>query len=285
MRMALLANPESGSGEAVEAEQALSAQVSELARFALDQRAAVADWRPERIVVAGGDGSIGRAAEVAAELGVPLAVIPVGTANDFARALGIPRDLEAAIEFALKSSRTTSLDLAYATDLDDGDGIGRPFVNAASAGLSPAAARRAGTLKRPLGPLAYAVGALRAGLTAQPVASRVAVDDAEVFSGEAWQVTVACTGAFGGGAEINADPGDGLLDAVVIEAGSRVRLLAHAYGLRAGEIEERADVRTATGHAIDVEADGDGFNVDGELLEARALRCTVRFRAFEVVVG
>jgi diacylglycerol kinase family enzyme len=285
MRLALLANPESGSGEAEAVEEGLRGQVSELASFSLDRSEAVADWRPERIVVAGGDGSIGRAAEVAAELGVPLAVIPVGTANDFARALGTPRDREAAIEIALKSTRSTSLDLAYATDRDAADGVGRPFVNAASAGLSPAAARRAGALKRPLGPLAYAVGAVRAGLTAQPVASRVAVDDAELFSGEAWQVTVACTGAFGGGAEIDADPQDGLLDAVVIEAGSRARLLAHAYALRAGEVEERADVRKAAGRTIDIEADGDGFNVDGELLEARALRCTVRARAFEVVVG
>jgi diacylglycerol kinase (ATP) len=284
MRLALLANPESGSGEAEEVERALRPRVSELARFGLDRRAEAAAWRPERIAVAGGDGSIGGAAETAADVGVPLAVIPVGTANDFARALEIPRDLEAAVEVALRSDRTVSLDLAYASDPDDRD-QSRPFVNAASTGLSPAAAHRAGALKGALGPLAYAVGALRAGLRAQPVASRVVVDDDVVYSGDAWQVTVACTGAFGGGAEVEADPRDGVLDAVVIRAGSRARLLVHAYALRTGTAEERSDVHRAAGRTVEVACGGPGFNVDGELLESGRLRFTVRARAFQVVLA
>jgi diacylglycerol kinase (ATP) len=284
MRLALLANPESGSGEAKEAEAALRARAVELGTFRLDERHAVERWGPERIAVAGGDGSIGCAAETAAGLGVPLAVIPVGTANDFARALAIPRDRDAAVELALSSTRTRSLDLAYAANLED-DEDRRPFVNAASAGLSPAAARHAGALKRTLGPLAYAVGAARAALSARPVASRVAVDGGEVFAGSAWQVTVACTGAFGAGAEVEADPRDGVLDAVVIEAGSRARLLVHAYGLRTGTAERRADVHRAEGRTVEVACDAQGFNVDGELLEAERLRFEVRARAFEVVLG
>ena len=285
MRLALLANLESGSGEAREVEAALRARVAELESFGLDAREAVLAWRPDRIAVAGGDGSIGAAADVAADLGVPLAVIPVGTANDFARALGLPRGRTRAIELAVRSTRTRAIDLAFAGDPEAPDADRRPFVNAASAGLSPAAARRAGSLKRPLGPLAYAVGAVRAGLVTRPIASRVSVDGAQMSAGTAWQVTVACTGAFGGGAEVDADPRDGVLDVVVIEAGSRARLLAHAYALRTGGVERGEDVRAAEGGTVDVEADGEGFNVDGELFEARRLRFTVRARAFEVVVG
>jgi diacylglycerol kinase (ATP) len=285
MRVALLANPESGSGEAKAVERALTARASELASFGLDERDAVAAWRPERIIVAGGDGSIGAAAETAADLRVPIAVIPVGTANDFARALGIPRNSEAAVEVALGSSRLRSLDLGFAEHPGFGDGDRQPFVNAASAGLSPAAARRAGALKRPLGALAYAVGAAGAGLRARPVAARVAVDDEEIFSGAAWQVTVACTGAFGGGAEVAADPHDGVLDAVVIEARSRARLIAHAYRLRNGTVERGTDVHKLTGRIVEVEADGDGFNIDGELIAGRRLRFTVRPHAFEVVAA
>jgi diacylglycerol kinase family enzyme len=285
MRLALLANPESGSGEATEVEAALRAHVAELESFGLDAREAVVAWRPDRIAVAGGDGSIGGAAELAAALGVPLAVIPVGTANDFARALGLPRDRRRAIELALRSTRTMALDLALAGDPEGPSADRRPFVNAASAGLSTTAARRARSLKGPLGPLAYALGAARAGLVARPVPGRVVVDGAEVFAGAAWQVTVACTGAFGGGAEVDADPRDGVLDVVVIEASSRARLLAHAYALRRGTVERGEDVRTAEGSTVDVDADGEGFNVDGELLDARRLRFTVRSRAFAVVVG
>jgi diacylglycerol kinase family enzyme len=283
--LALLAHPDSGSGEAEEVEADLRARMSEVESFGLDQREAVASWHPDRIAVAAGDGAIGAAAEIAAELAVPLAVIPVGTANDFARAVGVPRDRTQATEVALRSPRTKSLDLAFAEDREAPDAARRPFVNAASAGLSPAAARRAGSLKGPLGPLAYTVGAMRAALASRPVASRVDVDGVEVFAGSAWQVTVACTGAFGGGAEVEADPRDGVLDVVVLEGGSRARLLAHAYGLRRGNVERGETVRTAEGRTIEVDADGEGFNLDGELLEARRLRFTVRARAFELVVA
>ncbi len=56
-------------------------------------------------------------------------------------------------------------------------------MNAASAGLSPVAAREAHGLKRALGPLAYTVGALRAGLFAEPVTARVDVDGRPRFDG------------------------------------------------------------------------------------------------------
>jgi diacylglycerol kinase family enzyme len=52
-------------------------------------------------------------------------------------------------------------------------------------------------------------------------------------------VSVAVTGAFGSGAGVAADPSDGQFDVVVIEAGSRARLALHAYGVRAGKVEEQ----------------------------------------------
>jgi len=276
--IALLANPDSGSGEAEEVERLLARTGRELRRFALDQCDAAVAARPERIVVAGGDGSIGCAAEAAARASVPLGVVPVGTANDFARALELPSELEPATELAATGSRTARLDLGLAGE--------RPFVNAASAGLSPVAARNAHGLKPALGPLAYAVGAVRAGLRAQPVACAARVDGETAFAGRAWQVIVGLTGAFGGGADVEADPADGRLDLVVIEARSRARLILHAHGLRAGRVEDQEGVLSRTGDRIAVETDGAaGFNVDGELVETARVEFSVRPGAFEVVVG
>jgi diacylglycerol kinase family enzyme len=77
-----------------------------------------------------------------------------------------------------------------------------------------------------------------------------------------------------------------MLDVVVIEARSRTRLVLHAYGLRAGRIERHRGVISAEGRVVEVQTDGEtGFNIDGELVEARRLRFTVEPRAFEVVVG
>ena len=276
-RIALLANPDSGSGEAGAVAELLARRGAEVITLALEQRGRAISAGADRIAVAGGDGSIGCAAEVAAQAGVPLAVIAVGTANDFARSLGLPRETEAAADLAVRGTRTRAIDL--------GDASGRPFVNAASAGLSPVAAREARGLKRALGPLAYAAGAARAAMRARPIICRVACDGDERFAGAAWQVTVGITGAFGGGAEIEADPADGVLDAAVIEAGSRVSLVRHAYGMRTGGLERQAGVRTCRGREIEVAVErGPGFNVDGELVEASELRLSARPRAFEVVV-
>lgn len=282
MRVALLVNPDSGSGDAESVTAELRSHGVEVDQFGIDDGDGAATSGAERVVVAGGDGSIGCAAASAARAGVPLAVVPVGTANDFARTLDLPRDFRAAAALAARGEGMRALDLAWL----EADGARRPFLNAASVGLSPVAARRAQPFKRLLGPLSYAVGAIRAGFGAQPVAARVACDGETLFAGDAWQVSVASTGAFGGGAEVEADPRDGRLDVVVIEAESRLRLVRHAYGLRAGRLEDQPGVRRARGRSIEVMSDGrTGFNVDGELIDLASARFTVEPGSVEVVVS
>src|SRR5688572_8901217 len=91
MDIALVANAASGSGTDVGSVERLlashGARVRTLAPDDLPERV-----EAERVVVAGGDGTIGGAAAMAARSEVPLAVVPVGTANDFARHLRLPLD-------------------------------------------------------------------------------------------------------------------------------------------------------------------------------------------------
>jgi len=275
--IALFANPDSGSGEAGSVVGLLEARGARVTSFSLDEleRADVAG--AHRLAVAGGDGSVGAVAELARRSRLPLAVIPSGTANDFARSLDLPDDAEEAADLAVHGRVTRPLDLGHA-----GDG---PFVNAASAGLSPMAARDAHGLKGALGPLAYAVGAVRAGLRSEPVHCRVVCDGEEAFAGRAWQVIVALTGAFGGGAEVEADPADGRLDVVVVEAGSRARLVLHAYGMRAGDLDSQKGVVRCGGRRVELETERGGFNVDGEIIDRERLELSVEPRAFQVVVA
>jgi diacylglycerol kinase (ATP) len=281
--VALISNLRSGSGDASRAAELLRSLGAEVRELELGEASTDDALEAERVVVAGGDGSVAAAAALAHVREVPLAVIPTGTANDFARALRLPLDLEPAVRLAVAGPVTHRLDLAWVT-VDERDP--RPFVNAASAGLSPVAARQAGRLKQRLGSLAYSLGAVRAGLRARPLPCEVRCGDRTVFSGSAWQVTVSCTGAFGGGAEVDADPQDGMLDATVMEAGSRLRLIRYAYGLRAGRVEAQEGVAKCAGEGIGVETDGStGFNVDGELVAGATARCEIAPRAFEVVTG
>jgi len=276
--VALIANPESGSGGAEEVADRLRERGAAVKTFDPGNAAAAARARTDRIVVAGGDGSIGEGAAAAAVADRPLAVIPVGTANDFARELDLPRDIDEACRLAVEGSETLRLDL--------GRFDGRPFVNVVSAGLSPAAASEAEGLKGMLGPLAYTFGALRAGLTAQPLECTVEGDGEELFSGKAWQVSVACTGAFGGGASLDADAQDGRLDVVVIPAGSRVALARRAFGMRRGSIRHQNPVGDHLAREVILEVPKKTrFNVDGEVERAGTAEFIVEPAAFDVVVG
>jgi diacylglycerol kinase (ATP) len=283
MRIALAANPASGGGfdpdPLVAAMRAAGAHV-EVRGCDPEGLEALAAARPDRLAVAGGDGTIGPAAATAGRLAVPLAVIPTGTANDFARANGLPQDPVQAARLAASGRRLRRRELGRLAD-------GHPFVNVASAGLASAAARRAQPLKPRLGALAYGVGALRAALSEHPLPVRVRVDGAEVFAGGCWQAIVAVTGAFGGGSGIEeADPDDGRLDVIVIPAGSRIALARRAWGLRARTIAQQEAVEHHLGTLVEVELPaGTELNVDGEIHPGGLERATVERGAFALVVG
>jgi diacylglycerol kinase (ATP) len=275
--IALLTNPESGSGDAGGVADCLREHGLELSEFSLDEADQAVGSKPDRLVVAGGDGSLACVAAPAARAGIRLAVIPTGTANDLARELEIPLDLDAACELAAEGGHVRRLDIGRMGD--------RPFLNVASTGLPPAAAEHADGLKDKLGPLAYAVGAARAGLNEEPIKCTVRCDGKEIYSGEAWQVTVACSGAFGGGSSIETELGDRQLDIVVIEAGSRLKLAQHAYGLRKGDIGEQEGVTKVRCSQAEVELEGvEPWNVDGELIEAGTSTFHVDPAAVEIVV-
>ena len=109
----------------------------------------------------------------------------------------------------------------------------------------------------------------------------------ELLAGEAWQVTVAASGAFGAGAAIDeADPTDGALEVVAIGAGPRPALVSLAYRLRSGRVTDdpRAFHCRTTSAEVQV-PDGTKFNVDGEVVTAGDARFRAEKGAFELVVG
>jgi diacylglycerol kinase family enzyme len=219
-------------------------------------------------------------AAAAGAAGIPLAVVPAGTANDFARRIGLPDGVAAACRLAVRGARLRSLELGWMTDE-------RPFVNVASAGLPAPAAEKAGSWKERLGPLAYAAGAVSAGLTAQPLTCLVECDGHELLAGEAWQVTVAASGAFGAGATVpEAEPADGALDVVAIEAGPRLGLIGLAYRLRGGAITSHPRAFHRRCECAEVQVpDCTRFNVDGELVTTGDARFRAVKGAFRLVVG
>jgi diacylglycerol kinase (ATP) len=282
VRIALAANRASGGGLDPEPlADAIRAHGAEVAVFGPEpaelERAAA--WEPDRVAVASGDGTIGPVAELAGRLDVALAVIGAGTANDFARAHSLPADPIEAATLAATGTHERPLELGRLAD-------GHPFVNVGSAGLASVAARNATPLKPRLGPLAYGVGAARAAATGRPLPATVRADGRVVFDGACWQVIVAVSGAFGGGSGVaEADPDDGVLDVVILPAGSRAGLARRAWGLRTRTIAQQRAVPHERGAVVEVDLEpGSEINVDGEIRTGGLERVTVQARAFRLVV-
>jgi diacylglycerol kinase (ATP) len=271
-RILLVANQASGSGDGPDPATTLRDRGHDVVAVeieAIDDLTAHADTAPElrgieRVVVAGGDGSIAPVAALALRLGVPLGVVPSGTANDFARALQLPTDLEAALFVAADGTQTRALELGV---ID-----GRPFVNVASFGMAPTAASAAHGLKDRLGSLAYPLGALVGIARAKPVDVTATVDGDVSFSGSVWQAMLAITGAFGGIADVGATHmSDGQLDLVIVPADRATRdLVIDMRALLRGELAERDGVHHVRGSSISLAfTEAPEYVFDGEERQAQ----------------
>ncbi len=190
-----------------------------------------------------------------------LALIPLGTGNDLAPGLGIPLD-PALAAAAVVDGTPRRLDLIA----DDQGGV---VVNAAHAGLGVRAATVVQGMKDVLGPLAYPLGALVAGVREQGWTLDVEVDGVALARDDEPLLLVgACNGpSIGGGTHLCpvADPTDGLLDVVAVSATGAGARVAFSRALLAGKHLERDDVHHARGREVTITGDPVPHNADGEL--------------------
>ena len=266
MRVLVIVNP--GASRAETATQELSRWFSahatatfvradsiEELKQALSAHGASAD----RIVIGGGDGTISAALPQLLRIGKPLAVLPLGTANDFARTLGLPADAMEAAEIAL---------IGHEHRIDVGSVNGRPFINVASVGLAAKVTEAQSTeLKRRWRALSYLISLWRAAWEARPFYLEVELDGAPAWSGAVYQVSVGNGRFHGGGLTVSdhAAIDDGKFDLYLVRPGAVWQLLACVTHLRFGFAQPdllkrgtatRVALRTATPRPI---------NVDGEL--------------------
>lgn len=237
------------------------------------------------IVVGGGDGSVGPAAGVLADLAPVdrpvLAVIPLGTANDFARTLDIPDDIEGAADI-VAGGRIVDIDLGRANNL--------PYVNVASLGLSVGSAQALKPgLKQALGPVAYPVSTVVAYGQHEPFTVRLEFPDGDHEAREVsdlLQVSIGNGRYYGGGHTIapNAEIDDQSLDVFLIKAGRISDHLSLSKLLREGSVVEHEDVEHLTTCAVRLTADVEQpVDVDGEIITQTPVDFRLERNAFEVV--
>lgn len=272
-RFVLVANEAAGSAEQEQVEAACAAlrAAADVESIACaspqDLDDAIARLDERTLVVAGGDGSLHLAVERLARRDppllatTPLGLIPLGTGNDFARGVGLPLDPVQAAEAVLRGA-PRRLDLLWTDD-------GHVVVNASHAGLGARAAERAAELKPTLGPAAYPVGALLAGLAEGRHELAVTVDTETVSDGPTLMVGIANAPSIGGGTLLapGARPDDGLLDVVVVRAVGPLARVAFGRALRAGTHLERDDVDRHRGRSVRIAGEPVPHDLDGEYLD------------------
>jgi diacylglycerol kinase family enzyme len=229
-----------------------------------DCDAAVARRGGRRVVVCGGDGSVHvivSALHRGGDLDDPIGLIPLGTGNDLARALGLPLDPRAAAEVVLDGV-PHRLDLL----VDDAGGL---VINAVHLGVGAEAARAAASLKPRFGRLAYVLGGVSAGATVTGWRVAVRVDGQVLVDGrrKVLQVGIGLGRSVGGGSPLTPHSvlDDQLADVVVSEAVGPLARLGYGLRLRRGSHLARPDVHTARGKEVEAEGEPFHYNADGEI--------------------
>ncbi len=231
------------------------------------------------VIAAGGDGTVRACAEILAGTSVPLAIVPAGSANLTATALGLPTRAEAALRVAFRG-RERQIDLAVAD--------GMTFAAMAGIGLDAAVVgATSAALKRAAGWTAYAAAATGQVLR-RPVTFAVRLDGGDVMTRLAHSVTVGNSGALPGGFVImpGARLDDGLLDVLVLAPSGALGWANVCYRVLTRSRRNDAQLERYRARAIEISTEADlPRQVDGEMMApARSLTVTVRPGALTVRV-
>jgi len=224
----------------------------------------------DTVVALGGDGTVNATLNGLASFDVPLGVIPLGTANDFARQTGIPLDPDAALELILREEPVR---------IDTGELNGRRFLNVSTAGIgAEATAETAAESKEALGAIAYAVTGVRKLVELEPIEARFTGPGFELQA--TFLVLAVGNGRSTGGGTLltpNASFTDGLLDICIVEPRPRRDFARLALRFRKGQHLGRKGVHYVQLPSLRVDAARPiTVNLDGEPTETRTLNYHIR---------
>lgn len=233
------------------------------------------------VLIFGGDGTIHRDLSQLVALGLPVLVVPVGSGNDFARALGLRRfadSLHAWQKFCREKNNVHAIDLGVIQPLEIPKQEPKYFCSVAGIGLDAEITRRANKLPRWLrGHGGYALSLPPTLARFAPLPMKISIrNDNQAVNSHGWSIrsdqptmlaAFANTASYGGGMKIapHAKLDDGLLDVCVVGDVNPFKLACmfptvyFGRHLRIREVSsfQTADVRVETESPLDVYADGE----------------------------
>ena len=234
------------------------------------------------LILGGGDGSVSSVVDFLSGRDVVLGLLPLGTANDFARTLEIPDDIESACR-AIAGGKIVDVDLGMA-----GDNF---YVNVASVGLSVGTTRALSPwLKKSTGPLAYPLAAMKAFFRHEPFSARLTFPDGDhepVEYDRLLQVAVGNGRFYGGGMIVGLESGidDKTLDVYAVDLGRHRDLLGAARYLKSGDFIKTDGVHNFRTTRVRLETDPElQINIDGEVVTRTPQDFSVAQNALYVLV-
>jgi diacylglycerol kinase (ATP) len=234
------------------------------------------------LVLGGGDGSVSSVVDFLAHHDVILGLLPLGTANDFARTLEIPSNIEKACE-TIAAGKVVDVDLGLAGD--------NYYVNVASVGLSVGVTQALSfQLKRRIGALAYPTAAIRAFLDHEPFSAKLTFPDGDhepVEYERLLQVAVGNGRFYGGGMVIAPQSGidDRSLDIYAIEMGRHRDLIGVARYRKSGDFIQQEGVHHYRTQRVRLETEPDlPVNIDGEVVTRTPQDFSMAHNALKVLV-
>ncbi|MEV0590802.1 diacylglycerol/lipid kinase family protein [Nonomuraea cavernae] len=290
-QLALLVNPAARGGRAlrllepvVRRLRAGGADVSVIvgdgATDALERACTAVAERPDALVAFGGDGLVHLAVQAVAGTDVPLGIIPAGTGNDIAAALGLPRGDPMAAARTVLRMKSRLIDAVRVR----AGGADELYAGVMCCGFDSRVNERANRLTWPPGMARYLVAMAEELRRFRPIPFRITLDG-ETVEREAMLVAVGNTRSYGAGMRVcpDARPDDGLLDVMVLGAvgkGEFLRVFPSVY--RGTHVTHPAvSIRRARSVRL-VAADVVAY-ADGERVGPVPVTCDVRPGALRVI--
>lgn len=287
MRLGILYNPAAGRGRARhhvdEAERCLRREGAEVVHLESRSRDHMIDLAGrvsrdafDRVVVVGGDGTVHLALREL-DLEVPMAVIPLGSGDDFAKTLGIPRNVSDACRVAVHG-RIREIDVAEANGLR--------YLGVAGVGFDSLVAAEANRVKFVGGSAVYLYSIFKVLPAFEPIRMSITVDG-DTFTEDVMFAVVGNTHRYGGGIKIApaAVVDDGLLDLYLVTKCSKwdlIRTLPRGY---TGSHVTSPFVRHVRGTVFRIETDVPfELNADGELVTSTPVEIRIAREKLRVIV-
>jgi diacylglycerol kinase (ATP) len=233
------------------------------------------------LILGGGDGSVSSVVDFLAHRDVTLGLLPLGTANDFARTLEIPVDIEQACQ-TIAHGKVVDVDLGLARD--------NYYVNVASTGLSVKVTQALSPRLKKIGALAYPMAAIRAFFEHEPFSARLTFPDGDrepVEYGRLLHLAVGNGRFYGGGIVVapEASIDDRRLDVLAIELGRPRTLLGVARYIKSGDFIQLEGVHHHRTERVRLETEPElPINIDGEVVTSTPQDFAVDHNALKVIV-